>query len=86
LARIRLYADLRLPHGVVVEPSVTLEQSASVLAEGTESEAVDFKREYDASRRHDVVVLAKEIGAMQVLNAGGYVSSVSTMTERPPAY
>lgn len=58
---------------VVVEPTVSFEKLSSVLAEGTESEAVDFKREHNSSSRHDVVVLAKEAGAMQMLESGGYV-------------
>lgn len=58
---------------VVVEPTVSLEKLSAILAEGAESEVVDFKREHDPGSRLDAVVLAKEAGAMQMLDLGGYV-------------
>src|SRR5690349_18253868 len=58
---------------VVVEPIVNREKLAEVLNEGTESEPVEFKGFCDLTVTEDVVDLAAEAGAMQILPDGGYV-------------
>lgn len=54
-----------------IEPSVSIEKLGLLLAEGHESEALDYKEACDLSQVHDTVELAKDVGAMQVL--GGYI-------------
>ncbi len=57
----------------VVEPQVDREKLAEVLAEGSESEVVEFKRSCNLDERHDIVMLAAEVGAMQMPVDGGYI-------------
>jgi len=56
---------------VVVRPDLTEENLTQLLAEGHESECLDFKSECDLSVRDEVIELVKDIAAMQIL--GGYV-------------
>ncbi len=56
---------------VVVEPVVTEEKVRQLLAEGTESESLDFKETLDLDDLRDRIELVKDIGAMQIL--GGYI-------------
>lgn len=58
---------------VVVEPIVTKEKTLALLAEGYEQSALDYKRKLDLSERHDEVELAKDVGAMQAEEHGGYI-------------
>ena len=57
----------------VVEPQVDREKLAEVLAEGSESEVVEFKRSCNLDERHDIVMLAAGVGAMQMPVDGGYI-------------
>jgi RNase P protein component len=58
---------------VVVEPVLTEEKLRSLLAEGHEQPALDYKKQLDLRERRDVVELAKDVGAMQNEKAGGYI-------------
>ncbi|MFF8639027.1 helix-turn-helix domain-containing protein [Streptomyces pilosus] len=58
---------------VVVEPVVTAEKLIEVLAEACEQPALDYKRSVDLRDRRDVVEIAKDVGAMQSLERGGYI-------------
>lgn len=58
---------------VVVEPVLTEEKLRSLLAEGHEQPALDYKTQLDLRERRDVVELAKDVAAMQSEEAGGYI-------------
>jgi Putative DNA-binding domain len=58
---------------VAVEPVLTEEKLRSLLAEGHEQSALDYKRGLDLDQRRDVVELAKDVAAMQSEVAGGYI-------------
>src|SRR5207244_1139014 len=64
-------AGARLATVPTIEPSVSFEKLGHLLAEGHESELLDFKGASDLSETRDTVEFAKDIGAMQVL--GGYI-------------
>jgi hypothetical protein len=56
---------------VVIDGRVTDEKLAELLALQTELPQLDFKRKLDLAAKEDLVELAKDVGAMQVL--GGYI-------------
>jgi hypothetical protein len=56
---------------VVVEPTVTEEKLRQLLAEGAESESLDYKETLDLRSNADVIEIAKDLGAMQLL--GGFI-------------
>jgi Putative DNA-binding domain len=55
----------------VVEPVVTLEKLAQLLAEGTEFDTLDFKADIDLRDRKDIVEFVKDVAAMMAM--GGYI-------------
>lgn len=57
----------------VVEARVDREKLAEVLAEASESEAVEWKARGDLNDREVLVDLAAEVTAMQLRPDGGYV-------------
>lgn len=64
------------PQQVVIEPVVNIEKLRQLLALGTEYDTLDFKLVLDlrkgaARAKHDLVELAKDVGAMSV--KGGYI-------------
>jgi hypothetical protein len=65
-------------------PTVSEQQLTHLLAAGHESSTVDFKERLDLRNKHDLVELAKDIGAMQV--DGGYIviGADSQGTPMPP--
>lgn len=56
---------------VVVDGTVTVEKLAHLRALQSEYPKLDFKADIDLTERRDIVELAKDVGAMQVL--GGYI-------------
>jgi hypothetical protein len=58
---------------VVVEPVLSEEKVRSVLQEGHEQSALDYKTRIDLNDRREVVELSKDIAAMQAEESGGYI-------------
>ena len=58
---------------VVVEPVLSLEKTLTLLAEGHEQPALDYKKLLDLSGSKDVCELAKDVCALQAEGAGGYI-------------
>jgi hypothetical protein len=73
----------RLATVPTIEPSVSFEKLGLLLAEGHESEHLDYKETCDLSQTRDTVELAKDVGAMQVL--GGYIVVGADDTGKPTA-
>ncbi len=57
----------------IVEARVDREKLAEVLAEGGESEVVEWKARADLNDRQVLVDLVAEVGAMQMAPEGGYL-------------
>jgi hypothetical protein len=55
----------------VVEPLVTMEKLAQLLAEGTEFDTLDFKSDVDLRDRKEIVEFVKDVAAMMAI--GGYI-------------
>ena len=64
--------------------SVTLEQLQYLLGLGTETQALDFKRDCNVDDRRAIVELAKDVGAMQIEGCYIVVGAESDGTPVPP--
>jgi hypothetical protein len=58
---------------VIVEPVLTEEKLRELLAAGHEESGLDYKSALNLADRHDIVELAKDLGAMQAEELGGFV-------------
>src|SRR5579884_1874979 len=61
------------PMAVIVEPVVTREKAAALLAEQSEHSCLDYKHPLDPATTRDLVELAKDVAAMQAEPDGGYL-------------